>query len=55
VLIDQVAPDRVSGYSRDYTRWYLPVDAGRAGETVAARATELHADGLLAVAVAGMS
>jgi threonylcarbamoyladenosine tRNA methylthiotransferase MtaB len=49
VLIDKVAPDRVSGYSRDYTRWYLPAEAGRAGETVSARAEDLYADGVLAV------
>ena len=49
VLIDKTAPDRVSGYSRDYTRWYLPADAGRAGETVSARAEDLYADGVVAV------
>ena len=48
VLIDKVAGDRVSGYSRDYTRYSLPRDAGVAGETVAARAAELHADGVAA-------
>jgi threonylcarbamoyladenosine tRNA methylthiotransferase MtaB len=45
VLIDKVAAERVSGYSRDYTRWYLPASAGAAGEVVTARALELHADG----------
>ena len=48
VLIDKAAADRASGYSRDYVRYYLPADAGGAGETVGARARELHADGLAA-------
>jgi threonylcarbamoyladenosine tRNA methylthiotransferase MtaB len=51
VLVDKVAADRVSGYSRDYTRWYLPPGAGVAGETVTARAEELHADGCAGVPV----
>ena len=51
VLVDKVATERVSGYSRDYTRWYLPPGAGAAGETVTARATELHADGCAGVPV----
>jgi threonylcarbamoyladenosine tRNA methylthiotransferase MtaB len=48
VLVDKVADRQVSGYSRDYTRYYLPAGAAGAGETVAARADELHADGVLA-------
>ena len=38
VLVDKAADAQVSGYSRDYTRYYLPAGAGRPGETVAARA-----------------
>jgi threonylcarbamoyladenosine tRNA methylthiotransferase MtaB len=49
VLVDKVAADRIAGYSSDYTRWYLPPGAAAAGETVTARATELHADGLAGV------
>ena len=45
VLVDKVAADRVSGYSRDYTRYYLPAGAADAGETVTARAEELYSDG----------
>jgi len=47
VLVDKGTPERMSGYSRDYTRYYLPAGAGRPGETVTARAVELHADGIL--------
>jgi len=47
VLVDKGTPERMSGYSRDYTRYYLPASAGRPGETVTARAVELHADGIL--------
>jgi threonylcarbamoyladenosine tRNA methylthiotransferase MtaB len=49
VLVDKVAADRVSGYSRDYTRYYLPGGAAAAGEIVTARADELHADGCTGV------
>ncbi len=48
VLIDKVADAQVSGYARDYTRWYLPAGVG-AGEVVTARATHLHADGCAGV------
>jgi threonylcarbamoyladenosine tRNA methylthiotransferase MtaB len=48
VLIDKRADARSSGYSRDYTRYYLPPDAGAAGALAAARAEELHADGVVA-------
>ena len=48
VLVDKVAEEQVSGYSRDYTRYYLPGDAARAGQTVGARAVELYSDGLAA-------
>ncbi len=49
VLVDKVAAERVSGYSRDYTRYYLPAGAAQAGETVTARAMELYSDGCAAV------
>ena len=49
VLVDKVADAQVSGYSRDYTRWYLPAGAAPAGETVTARAEELYSDGLTAL------
>jgi threonylcarbamoyladenosine tRNA methylthiotransferase MtaB len=48
VLVDKQADQQVSGYSRDYTRYYLPRDAGPAGRFVAVRAQELHADGISA-------
>jgi threonylcarbamoyladenosine tRNA methylthiotransferase MtaB len=47
VLIDKEAESQVSGYSRDYTRYYLPAGAGWPGQTVAAQAAALHADGIL--------
>ena len=46
VLVDKVADAQVSGYSRDYTRWYLAAGAAAAGEVVTARAEELYSDGL---------
>ena len=48
VLVDKVADTQVSGYGRDYTRWYLPPAAAAAGDTVRARATDLYSDGLRA-------
>jgi threonylcarbamoyladenosine tRNA methylthiotransferase MtaB len=48
VLIDKRADAQSSGYSRDYTRYHLPPDAASAGTVVAARAAELHADGVVA-------
>jgi threonylcarbamoyladenosine tRNA methylthiotransferase MtaB len=48
VLLDKQADAQVSGYSRDYTRYYLPPETGTAGETVRAQALELHADGIRA-------
>jgi len=47
VLIDKRAEAQASGYSRDYTRYYLPPDAGAPGSVVAVRAEELHADGVV--------
>ena len=49
VLVDKVAADRVSGYSRDYTRYYLPAAVAQAGETVTARAMDLYSDGCAGV------
>jgi tRNA A37 methylthiotransferase MiaB len=46
VLVDKAAAAQVSGYSRDYTRYYLPGDAAGAGETITARAEEIRSDGL---------
>jgi len=51
VLVDKVAAEQVSGYSHDYTRWYLPADSAAAGEIVRARAAELQADGIAGLAV----
>ncbi len=48
VLVDKVADTQASGYSRDYTRYYLPAGSARAGEVVAVRAEELHSDGCAA-------
>jgi threonylcarbamoyladenosine tRNA methylthiotransferase MtaB len=53
VLIDKTADTQVSGYSRDYTRWYLPAGAGAAGAIVTARGTDLHSDGVLALPLTG--
>jgi threonylcarbamoyladenosine tRNA methylthiotransferase MtaB len=46
VLIDKVASDRCSGYTADYTRCYLPREAGERGELVSVVCEELHADGI---------
>jgi len=46
VLVDKVAESQVSGYSRDYTRYYLAAGTAGAGEILTARAEDLHADGL---------
>jgi threonylcarbamoyladenosine tRNA methylthiotransferase MtaB len=46
VLADKVSADQVSGYSRDYTRYYLPGGTASAGRTFAACATEIYSDGL---------
>jgi threonylcarbamoyladenosine tRNA methylthiotransferase MtaB len=47
VLVDKCADAQASGYSRDYTRYYLRPDAGPAGALVTARAAELRADGVV--------
>ena len=46
VLVDKAADARCSGYTADYTRCYLPADAGRRGEFVDAVCEELYADGI---------
>jgi threonylcarbamoyladenosine tRNA methylthiotransferase MtaB len=46
VLIDKVADSRCSGYTPDYTRCYLPPDAGTRGEIVQVACRQLHADGV---------
>jgi threonylcarbamoyladenosine tRNA methylthiotransferase MtaB len=46
VLIDKVASDRCSGYTADYTRCYLPGEAGERGELVSVLCEELQADGI---------
>jgi threonylcarbamoyladenosine tRNA methylthiotransferase MtaB len=46
VLVDKVAADRVSGYSRDYTRYYVAGAVATAGQTVRVDAAELYSDGL---------
>jgi threonylcarbamoyladenosine tRNA methylthiotransferase MtaB len=48
VLVDKRADTQASGYSRDYTRYYLPPDAAPSGALVSAQADELHADGVVA-------
>jgi threonylcarbamoyladenosine tRNA methylthiotransferase MtaB len=48
VLLDKCADTQASGYSRDYTRYYLPPGAAEAGALLNARADELHADGVAA-------
>jgi threonylcarbamoyladenosine tRNA methylthiotransferase MtaB len=46
VLVDKAAEAQCSGYTEDYTRCYLPADAGSRGELVNAACLELHADGI---------
>jgi threonylcarbamoyladenosine tRNA methylthiotransferase MtaB len=46
VLIDKVADSQSSGYTADYTRCYLPAQAGRRGELVDVCCVELHSDGI---------
>jgi threonylcarbamoyladenosine tRNA methylthiotransferase MtaB len=46
VLVDKEAETQCSGYSADYTRYYLPPASAAAGELVRVRAEELHADGI---------
>jgi threonylcarbamoyladenosine tRNA methylthiotransferase MtaB len=54
VLIDKVADRQCSGYTADYTRCYLPPDAGPRGALVDVECVELQADGL-ACRVRGLS
>jgi threonylcarbamoyladenosine tRNA methylthiotransferase MtaB len=46
VLIDKVADSQCSGYTANYTRCYLPAEAGSRGELLTVTARELHADGI---------
>ena len=46
VLIDKTADTQCSGYTADYTRCYLPPDAGERGELLDVDCHELHADGI---------
>jgi tRNA A37 methylthiotransferase MiaB len=46
VLIDKASESHASGYSDDYTRYYL--SAGTPGSIVTVRGREIHADGLAA-------
>ncbi|HSC03359.1 MAG TPA: MiaB/RimO family radical SAM methylthiotransferase [Solirubrobacteraceae bacterium] len=51
ILIDKVADSQCSGYTADYTRCYLPPDAGARGRLVDAHCDELHADGIRCEAI----
>jgi threonylcarbamoyladenosine tRNA methylthiotransferase MtaB len=53
VLIDKTADAQCSGYTPDYTRCYLPPDAGARGEIVEVACRELHADGIRCEGPAG--
>ncbi len=55
VLIDKVADRQCSGYTADYTRCYLPADAGPRGAVVDVECLELHADGLACRVSRGLS
>ncbi len=46
VLVDKVAASQCSGYTRDYTRCYLPPGAAQRGALIDVTCRELHADGL---------
>ena len=46
VLIDKTADTQCSGYTADYTRCYLPPDAGARGQLIDVRCDELQADGI---------
>jgi threonylcarbamoyladenosine tRNA methylthiotransferase MtaB len=50
VLVDKSSAEQAAGYSRDYTRYYLPPEVAAPGATVSVRARELYADGLAASA-----
>jgi threonylcarbamoyladenosine tRNA methylthiotransferase MtaB len=47
VLVDKRADLQVSGYGRDYTRYYLPSGAAHPGQLITVRAEDLHADGVI--------
>jgi threonylcarbamoyladenosine tRNA methylthiotransferase MtaB len=46
VLIDKVAESQCSGYTADYTRCYLPAQAGPRGAVVDVECLELFSDGI---------
>jgi tRNA A37 methylthiotransferase MiaB len=46
ILVDKQADSQCSGYTADYTRWYLPAGGAARGEFVEVRCEELHADGI---------
>jgi threonylcarbamoyladenosine tRNA methylthiotransferase MtaB len=46
VLVDKVADTQVSGYTADYTRYYLPPAAARAGQLVRVIGHDLYSDGV---------
>jgi threonylcarbamoyladenosine tRNA methylthiotransferase MtaB len=46
ILIDKAADTQCSGYTADYTRCYLPPDAGARGQLIDVHCEELHADGI---------
>lgn len=48
VLIDKTAEVQVSGYTADYTRYYLPPNTAQAGEIVTVVGQEIYADGVKA-------
>jgi threonylcarbamoyladenosine tRNA methylthiotransferase MtaB len=48
VLVDKRADTQASGYSRDYTRYYLPPGSAPQGALVSVQGDELHADGVVA-------
>jgi threonylcarbamoyladenosine tRNA methylthiotransferase MtaB len=51
VLLDKAAETQCSGYSADYTRCYLPAQAGTPGQLLEVAVEELFADGLRATPV----
>jgi threonylcarbamoyladenosine tRNA methylthiotransferase MtaB len=50
VLVDKASPEQAAGYSRDYTRYYVPPELAAPGALVSVRARELYSDGLVASA-----
>jgi hypothetical protein len=46
ILVDKVAESQCSGYTRDYTRCYLPAGTAERGQLVNVVCLELYADGI---------